>query len=108
LIRLDVDMPHNRTASSATHRTGPPSAIVPTARSGPVSRVTVPPPGTIEEQVARLADLVLKLSSLADRYEATMTRMAPLSPAFADQRARVETLRATAMYGRDRLVLLSR
>lgn len=62
----------------------------------------------VEHEVARLADVVLKLAALADRYEDGMGRIASVAAAFDEQQARVDTLRSTVERGRRRLTALGR
>ena len=95
--------PHPADKSSA-----PPTSLVPKARSRPGTRDPIELTGTLEEQIARLADFVLKVWALADRYENAMGRIPPSTPHFADQQTRVDTLRAAAERGRRRLVRLGR
>ncbi|MDT7539614.1 MAG: hypothetical protein QOI82_3199 [Actinomycetota bacterium] len=60
----------------------------------------------VEDEVARLANFVLNLWALAERYEERLRRMAPEQPTFTDQQTRVATLRTAAERGRRRLVAL--
>jgi hypothetical protein len=81
-----------------------------------MKQITVPRPRvqpdpaveSVEDEVARIADLVLKLSALAERYEDTMGRIAPALPSFDEQQARVDAMRAVAERGRRRLTSIGR
>jgi hypothetical protein len=77
------------------------------------TELTVPRPRAqpyvdVEHEVARLADLVLKLAALAQRYEDAMGRIPPAHAAFGEQQERVDTLRDAADRGRRRLTALGR
>lgn len=71
--------------------------VVPSPRAAPGGGLT------LEEVVARIADLVLKATSLAERYERSLHRLT--EPAeVAAQQARVQGLRSWAERGRLRLI----
>jgi hypothetical protein len=80
-----------------------------------MQQITVPRPRTqpespvdsVEAEVARVADLVLKLAALAERYEDGMGRIAE-PPTFDEQQARVDAIRAVAESGRRRLTSIGR
>ena len=80
---------------------------MPQARTGPGTRDPSELRETVEEQVARVADLVLKVWALADRYEESMRQVPRSQQSVADQQARVETLRDAAERGRRRLLTLA-
>ncbi|MDT7571617.1 MAG: hypothetical protein QOE05_1791 [Actinomycetota bacterium] len=94
------------TTGSETHRQ-PPDHL-PKQRAAAAGRDRADQVRPVEEEVARLADFVLKAWSLADRYEERLRRVAPSTPSFTDRQARVETLRTAAERGRNRLVSLGR
>ena len=95
-----------QTSPARAAGTSSPTAV-PKARSGPPANDPVELLVAVEEQVARLADVVLKLSALADRYEDAMGRISSRSR-FAAQQARVDAMRAVAERGRRSLTALGR
>ena len=101
-----VDMQHARAARPLARNKA--QGLVPQARTGPGTRDPSELRETVEEQVARVADLVLKVWALADRYEESMGRFPRSQQSVADQQARVETLRDAAERGRRRLITLAR
>jgi hypothetical protein len=84
-----------------------------TALRGEPTTVPRPRPGRpdaslldVEEQVARVADLVLRLAALAERYEDAMGRLAASD--LVEQQARVDALRSVVERGRRHLTALGR
>jgi hypothetical protein len=61
----------------------------------------------LEELVASIADLVLKTTGLADRYESNLGGLTEPT-LVASQQARVRDLRWAADLGRDRLIEIAR
>lgn len=59
-----------------------------------------------EKQVAEIADLVLKVTALADRYEAVGQAVGQAGPVEAQER--VAALRSTALRGRSALAAIVR
>ena len=102
-------MQHAHGPTPAMTSSAPPLCLVPDARTRPGGQQPVELTGGLEEQVRRLADFVLQVWTLAERYEDTMGRIpAGMSPHFAERQTRVDTLREAAERGRRRLVALGR
>ena len=75
----------------------------------PAQRTELPPEplAELEKWVARLAELALQATVLADRYEGALDLLTEPSTV-ADQRARVRVLRSAAARSRDHLVDIAR
>jgi hypothetical protein len=71
--------------------------VVPSPRSAPDAGLS------LEDVVARIADLVLKADRLAERYEHGLGHLTEPA-ALAQQQARVRALRSCTERGRDRLI----
>ena len=84
-----------------------PRGALPKPRSATVDRDRPDSVRPVEDEVARLADVVLKVWALADRYEARLHQMAPGHPGEAERQTRVDVLRTTAERGRNRLQALA-
>lgn len=82
-----------------------PRGAVPRARTG--ARGRDPVDVAIEQQVARLANLVLNAVALAERYEDRLDRLVAATPDVPEQRARLQVLHAAADRGRSALIALS-